>query len=272
MESSSSETWATAFEFSPNWVSKQTTYVLQRWRPWVIIWFQPYEHAFCAGLLLRLCFVAVTVRAFNISFHNKRDLLKLAIVLLLLLAQKSHYCEKNQTSGSFRWSFVLWSGNSMVQELIEVWPWSRLTVTAWLGGVFLTRRQLCVTFQSLLGACGEPRGSTVPGLILARKAFFSDLCAVKHISRTGWGAVIRVKIVFLTLKIYPICHFTGIFDVVGLRESQKESLGVFLLKLRKTGLVQVLLRNISAVEISFVEVRADFHRLFKRILSLITQI
>jgi hypothetical protein len=127
------------------------------------------------------------------------------------------------------------------------------------------------TCQSLLGACGEPSGSTEPGIILAKKAVFSELSAVKH-SKTGWGAVIHVKIVFLTLKIYLVCHFTGIFVVVGLREALRVSPSTFLLRLRKTVLVKVLLRNVSAVEISFVDVRADFHMLIKRKLSLITQI
>jgi hypothetical protein len=124
----------------------------------------------------------------------------------------------------------------------------------------------------LLGACGQPSGSTEPGIILAKKAVFSELRAVKHISKTGWGAVIRVKIVFLTLKIYLVCHFTGIFVVVGLREALRVSPSIFLPRLRKTVLVKVLLRNVSAVEISFVDVRADFHMLIKRILSLINQI
>ena len=232
-------------------------------------------HAFWAGLILGLFSAAVTVGAFNISFHFKRIQLKLAIVLILLLAQKislqvksflelsswtrSHYCEMNQTSGSFRWSFVLWSGNRLAQELIEVRPWGRLTVTAWLGGVFLTRGQLRDTCQSLLGACGQPSGSTEPGINLARKAVLSDFCALEHISKTGWSAVIRVKIVFLTLKLYLICHFTGIFDVVGLRETQRVSPSIFLLRLRKTAIVQVLLRNVSAVKMSSVDVRADFH-------------
>ncbi len=136
----------------------------------------------------------------------------------------------------------------------------------------MTRGQLRDTCQSLLGACGEPSGSTEPGIILAKKAVFSDLSAVKHISKTGWGAVIRVKIDFLTLKIYLVCHFTGIFVVVGLREALRVSPSIFLLRLRKTALVKVLLRNVSPVEISFVDVRADFHMLIKRILSLITQI
>ena len=135
----------------------------------------------------------------------------------------------------------------------------------------MTRGQLRDTCQFLLGACGQPSGSTEPGINLARKAVLSDFCALEHISRTGWGAVIHVKIVFLILKIYPGCHFTGIFDVNGLLEAQKESLGIFLLKLRKTGLVQVLLRNVSAVENVLVDDRADFHRLFIRILSLTTQ-
>ena len=123
----------------------------------------------------------------------------------------------------------------------------------------MTRGQLRDTCQSLLGACGEPSGSTEPGIILAKKAVFSELSTVKHISKTGWGAVIRVKIVFLTLKLYLICHFTGIFDVVGLRETQRVSPSIFLLRLRKTAIVQVLLRNVSAVKISSVDVRADFH-------------
>jgi hypothetical protein len=99
----------------------------------------------------------------------------------------------------------------------------------------------------LLGACGEPSGSTEPGIILAKKAVFSELRAVKHISRTGWGAVIHVKIVFLILKIYPGCHFTIIFDVDGLREAQRVSPIIVLLRLRKTALVKVLLRNVVAV-------------------------
>ena len=105
---------------------------------------------------------------------------------------------------------------------------------------------------------------------MVKKAFFSELSPVKH-SKTGWGAFIHVKIVFLTLKIYLMCHFTGISDVVGLREAQRVSPSIFLLKLRKTALVQVLLRNVSSVENAFVDVRAEFHRLFKRILSLTTQ-
>jgi len=135
----------------------------------------------------------------------------------------------------------------------------------------LTRGQLRDTCQSLLGACGEPSGSTEPGIILAKKAVFSDLCAVKHISKTGWGAVIRVKIVFLTLKIYPVCHFTGIFDVTGLCVAQRVSPSNVLLKLSKTALVKVLLRNVIAVENSFVDVIAKFRRLFKRKLSLTAQ-
>ena len=200
-----------------------------------------------------LCSAAVTVRAFNISFHFKRIQLKLAIVLILLLAQKvslrvksflelsswtrSHYCEKNQTSWSFRWNFVLWSGNRLEQELIEVRPWGRLTVAAWLGGVFLTRGHLRDTSQFLLGACGQPSGSTEPGINLARKAVLSDFCALEHISKTGWSAVIRVEIVFLTLKIILVCHFTGIVDVIELREAQSVSQSIVLLKLRKTALV-----------------------------------
>ncbi len=136
----------------------------------------------------------------------------------------------------------------------------------------MTRGQLRDTCQSLLGACSEPSGSTEPGIILAKKAVFSELSAVKHISRTGWGAVIHVKIVFLTLKIYLVCHFNGIFVVVGFREALRVSPSIFLLRLRKTVLVKVLLRNVSAVEISFVDVRADFQMLIKRKLSLITQI
>ena len=127
------------------------------------------------------------------------------------------------------------------------------------------------TCQSLLGACGEPRGSTEPGIILARKAFFSDLCALEHISKTGWSAVIRVEIVFLTLKIILVCHFTGLVDVIELREAQSVSPGIVLLKLRKTALVKVLLRNVSAVENARVDVKADFRRAFKRKLFLITQ-
>ena len=136
----------------------------------------------------------------------------------------------------------------------------------------MTRGQLRDTFQSLLGACSEPSGSTEPGIILAKKVVFSDLSAVKHISKTGWGAVIRVKIVFLTLKIYLVCHFNGIFVVVGFREALRVSPSIFLLRLRKTALVKVLLRNVVAVEISFVDVKAVFHRPFKRKLFLITQI
>ena len=105
---------------------------------------------------------------------------------------------------------------------------------------------------------------------MVKKAFFSELSPVKH-SKTGWGAVIHVEIVFLTLKIYLVCHFTGISDVVGLREAQRVSPSIVRLKLRKTALVQVLLRNVSAVENSFVDVRADFHRPIKRVLSLTTQ-
>ena len=123
----------------------------------------------------------------------------------------------------------------------------------------MTREQFRDTCQSLLGACGEPSGSTDPGIILARKAVFSELSAAKHINKTGWGAVIRVKIVFLTLKIYLVCHFTVIFDVVALQEAKRMSLSIFLLRLRKTALVQVLLRNVSAIKISSVDVRADFH-------------
>ena len=136
----------------------------------------------------------------------------------------------------------------------------------------MTRGQLRVTCQSLVGACGEPSASTKPGINLARKAVLSNFCALEHISKTGWSAVIRVKIVFLTLKIILVSHFTGIVDVIELREAQSVSQSIVLLKLKITALVKVLLRNVSAVEISFVEVRADFHRLFKRILSLITQI
>ena len=136
----------------------------------------------------------------------------------------------------------------------------------------MTRGMLRDTCQSLVGACGEPSGSTDPGMILAKKPVLSDLCAAKHISKTGWGAVIRVKIVFLTLKISPVCHFTGIFDVTGLREAQR----VFpiIVLLRKTARVQVLLRNVIVViaeENSFVDVIANFHMLFKRVLSLTTQ-
>jgi hypothetical protein len=123
----------------------------------------------------------------------------------------------------------------------------------------------------LLGACCEPSGSTEPGIILAKKVVLSDLSAVKHISKTGWGAVIRVKIVFLTLKIYPVCHFTGIFDVTGLCVAQRVSPSNVLLKLSKTALVKVLLRNVIAVENSFVDVIAKFHRLFKRKFSLTAQ-
>ena len=67
-------------------------------------------------------------------------------------------------------------------------------------------------------------------------------------------------------------QFTGIFDVTGLREDQR----VFpiIVLLRKTALVQVLLRNVIvviAVENSFLDVTANFHSLFKRVLSLTTQ-
>ena len=136
----------------------------------------------------------------------------------------------------------------------------------------MTRGKLRDTCQFLLGACGEPSGSTEPGIILARKAVLSNFCALEHINKTGWGVVIRVEIVFLTLKIILVCHFTGIVDVIELREAQRVSQGIVLLKLRKTALVKVLLRNISAVENARVDVKADFRRAFKRKLFLITQI
>ena len=135
----------------------------------------------------------------------------------------------------------------------------------------MTRGQLRDTCQSLLGACGQPSGSTEPGINLARKAVLSDFCALEHISKTGWSAVIRVVIVFLTLKIILVCHFTGIVDVIELREAQSVSPGIVLLKLRKTALVKVLLRNVSVVENARVDVKADFRRAFKRKLFLITQ-
>ena len=134
----------------------------------------------------------------------------------------------------------------------------------------MTRGQLRDTCQFLLGACGQPSGSTEPGIILARKAVLSDFCALEH-SKTGWSAVIRVEIVFLTLKIILVCHFTGLVDVIELREAQRVSQSIVLLKLRKTALVKVLLRNVSAVENARVDVKADFRRAFKRKLFLITQ-
>ena len=135
----------------------------------------------------------------------------------------------------------------------------------------MTRGQLRDTNQFLLGACGQPSGSTEPGINLARKAVLSNFCALVHISKTGWGAVIRVEIVFLTLKIILVCHFTGLVDVIELREAQRVSQSIVLLKLRKTVLVKVLLRNISAVENARVDVKADLRRPFKRKLFLITQ-
>ncbi len=98
----------------------------------------------------------------------------------------------------------------------------------------MTRGQLRETCQSLLGACGEPRGSTETGIILAKKVVFSDFWAVKHISKIVWGAIMRVKIVFLAIKIYLVCYFIGIFDVIGLREAQRVYPSMVLVKLRRT--------------------------------------
>ena len=101
----------------------------------------------------------------------------------------------------------------------------------------MTRGQLRDTCQFLLRACGEPCGSSEPGIILARTAVFSDFCAVKHIRKIVWGAIMRVKIVLLGLKIHLVCYFPGIFDVLGLREAQRVYPSIVLLKMRRAILV-----------------------------------
>ena len=85
-----------------------------------------------------------------------------------------------------------------------------------------------------------------------------------------WGPIIRVKIVFLALKIYLVCYFIGNLKVLGLREAQRVCPSIVLLKLRRTTLVLVL-RHVGALENTIVDVKAVFHKPIKRKLFLITQ-
>ena len=166
-------------------------------------------------------------------------------------------CEKNQTGLSFRWSFVLWSGNRLAQELVKVKSWNRLTEAAWLGRVFLTGELLCSTSQCLILGTGQL--SSEPIIEVAGIVDFSGVLKTRE--RKLWrSASICVKVIWG-------CHFLLRWR----HATEKEGFwGIVFQKLRKTSLVRVLLRSKQVLGNSFVGVGSGAHKIIKRKLSLTT--